>query len=169
MVAILSQAHLYLGNSLFGKVEEMKFPDVEIQTVEAKPTDTIGSVEYPVGIKLTDSSIKFIGFDSNVFVELSDIYKKHIITMRGNLRVYNGQSLKEELPVKCTVGATTKKITALGTIKGQENAEFSVDLNPVSLKIEYKGKTLHETDPTNNIYIVDGVDKLATMRANLGL
>ncbi|MCR5260643.1 MAG: phage major tail tube protein [Candidatus Gastranaerophilales bacterium] len=169
MVAILSNAHLYLGASLFGKISEFKFPDIEAQTVESKPIDSIGTTDYPVGLSLSDSSITFIGFNPEAYNELADIYKEHVITMRGNLRVYNGQTLKEELPIKATVRATTKKITPLGTIKGQENAEFQVELNPVATKIEYKGKILQEIDIPNNIYIVDGVDKLATMRANLGL
>lgn len=169
MVAILSQAHLYLGTSLFGKVSEFKFPDIEAQTVESKPIDLIGTTEYPVGLSLSDSSITFIGFNPEAYTELADLYKEHVITMRGNLRVFNGQTLKEELPVKATLRATTKKITQLGTIKGQENSEFAVELNPIASKIEYKGKTLQEVDIPNNIYIVDGKDKLATMRANLGL
>lgn len=169
MVAILSQAHLYLGTSLFGKVAEFKFPDIEAQTVESKPIDSIGTTEYPVGLSLSDSSITFIGFNPEAYTELADLFKEHVITLRGNLRVFNGQTLKEELPVKATLRATTKKITPLGTIKGQENAEFSVELNPIATKIEYKGKTLQEVDIPNNIYIVNGNDKLTTMRTNLGL
>ena len=169
MVAILSNAHLYLGTSLFGKVSEFKFPDIEAQTIENKPIDSIGTTNYPVGLSLSNSTVTFVGFSPEAYSQLADMFKEHLITMRGNLRVFNGQTLKEELPIKATLRATTKKITPLGTIKGQENAEFSVELNPVATKIEYKGRTLQEVDIPNNIYIVDGVDKLAKMRNNLGL
>jgi len=169
MATVLSQAHLYLGISYFGKVSELKFPDEEAVTAEYKPTDTIGSIDLPVGLKLSDASIKFIGFTEEAYATLADMFVEHIITIRGNLKVFNGATLTKEIPVKGTVRATTKKITPLGTIKGQENAEFSVELNPLASKIEVNGKVLNEIDLANNILIVNGVDKLAQTRANLGL
>lgn len=169
MATILSQAHIYLGTSFFGKVSEFKFPDTEAVTVENKPTDTIGGVDLPVGVKLSDASIKFNGFTAEAYEVLADLFEEHVITIRANLKVFNGATLTKELPIKATVRATTKKITPLGTIKGQENAEFSVELNPLAKKIEYNGKVLEEVDIPNNILIVNGVDKLKTMRKNLGL
>jgi len=169
MATILTNAHLYMGTSQFGKVKEFKFPDISTVTVESKPIDFIGSVKLPIGIKLDDTAIVLNGFDSSVFSQLSDINKEHIITIRGNMKKFNGNVLAEELPVKGVLRAITKKITPLGTIKQQENAEFSVELIPHAAKIEYKGSVLMEVDIPNNIYIIDGVDQLAKMKQNLGL
>lgn len=169
MATILSQAHLYLGTSMFGNIAEFKFPDTESVTTEYKPTDMLGSLDLPLGVKLSDSSIKFIGFSQTAYAELADFFKEHTITVRGNLKVFNGATLAKEIPVKGTIRATTKKITPLGTLKGQENAEFSVELNPIASKLEVNGKILNEVDLVNNILIVNGEDKLATTRINLGL
>lgn len=169
MATILSQAHLYIGQSMFGKIAEFKFPDIEAVTTEIKPIDSLGKYDLPVGINLSDSTIKFIGFDSDAFTQLSDMFKEHIVIVRGNLRIFNGAALKKEIPVKGTIRCTTKKITPLGTIKGQENSEFSVELNPLASKIEYEGAVLNEIDLPNNILIINGVDKLSQTRQNLGL
>ena len=85
MATILTNAHLYMGTSQFGKVNEFKFPDISTVTVESKPIDFIGKVKLPIGIELDDSAIKLNGFDSGVFTQLSDINKEHIITVRGNM------------------------------------------------------------------------------------
>ena len=162
MATILSNAHLYLGTSLFGKVNEFKFPDISNVTVDSKPIDSIGTTKLPVGVELDDSSIKLNGFDANVYTNLS-------ITVRGNLKIFDGNVLRDELPVKGTIKAITNKITALGTLKQQENAEFTVELIPHACKIEYKGQVLSEIDIPNNIWLVDGVDKLSKMKKNLGL
>ncbi|MBR1754017.1 phage major tail tube protein [bacterium] len=169
MATILTNAHLYLGTSQFGKVNEFKFPDISTVTVESKPIDFIGKVKLPIGIELDNSAIRLNGFDADVFTLLSDINKEHIITIRGNLKKFNGNTLAEEIPVKGVIKAITKKITPLGTIKQQENAQFSVELIPHAVKIEHKGNVLLEVDIPNNIYVIDGVDQLAKMKLNLGL
>ena len=169
MATILTNAHIYMGTSQFGKIKEFKFPDITTVTVDSKPIDFIGTVKLPIGIKLDDSTIKLNGFDSGVFTQLSDINKEHIITIRGNMKKFNGNVLEDELPVKGVIRAITKKITPLGNIKQQENSEFSVELIPHASKIEYKGIVLMEIDIPNNIYVVEGIDQLAKMKQNLGL
>ncbi len=169
MANILSNAHVFLGTSMFGKVNELKFPDVENVTTEQKPIDSIGSYSLPVGLKIDDSSIKFAGFDDEVFEKLSDMTTEHIVTVRGNLKKFQGVTLKEEIPVKGLIKCLTKKISPLGTIKGQENAEFSVELIPHAVKLECKGSVLLEIDLPNCVYKINGEDKLAKMKANLGL
>lgn len=169
MATILTNAHLYMGTSQFGKVNEFKFPDISTVTVDCKPIDYIGTVKLPIGVELDDSSIKLNGFDADVFKQLSDINKEHIITIRGNLKKFNGNVLADEMPVKGVIKAITKKITPLGTIKQQEGSEFAVELVPHAAKLEHKGETLLEIDIPNNIYIVDGVDQLEKMKQNLGL
>lgn len=169
MATILTNAHLYMGTSQFGKVNEFKFPDISTVTVDCKPIDYIGTVKLPIGVELDDSSIKLNGFDADVFKQLSDINKEHIITIRGNLKKFNGNVLADEMPVKGVIKAITKKITPLGTIKQQEGCEFAVELVPHAAKLEHKGETLLEIDIPNNIYIVDGVDQLEKMKQNLGL
>ena len=169
MATILTNAHLYMGTSQFGKVNEFKFPDISTVTVDSKPIDFIGTVKLPIGIELDDSSIKLNGFDADVFKQLSDINKEHIITVRGNLKKFNGNVLDEEMAVKGVIKTITKKITPLGTIKQQEGSEFAVELIPHAVKLEHKGEVLMEIDIPNNIYVIDGVDQLAKMKENLGL
>ena len=169
MANVLSNAHLYIGTSMFGKANEFKFPDVENVTTEMKPIDSIGSYSLPVGLKLDDSSIKFAGFSAEAFDKLSDMTTEHIITIRGNLKEFQGVTLQNERPVKGLIKCLTKKISALGTIKGQENAEFSVELIPHASKLEYNGTVLMEIDLPNSVYKINGEDKLAKMKANLGI
>ncbi len=169
MANILSQAHLYIGTSMFGKVSEFKFPDVTNVVTEIKPIDSIGKYSLPVGIQLEDASLKFIGFNAKAFEELSDLTSEHLITVRGNLKEFNGVTLKDEQAIKGTIRCITKKITSLGTIKGQENAEFVVELIPHAIKLEHKGKVLTEIDIPNNIYTNNSEDMLSKMRSNLGL
>ncbi|MBQ9688016.1 phage major tail tube protein [bacterium] len=169
MTTVLTNAHLYMGTSQFGKVNEFRFPDIHTVMMESKPIDYIGKLRLPIGIELDGSSIRLNGFDAEVFKQLSDINKEHIITIRGNMKKFNGNALVDEIPVKGVIKALTKRITPLGSIRQQEGAEFYVELVPHSVKLEHKGNVLMEVDIANNIYIVDGVDQLAKMKVNLGL
>lgn len=169
MATVLSNAHLYIGTSMFGKVNEFKFPDVENVTTTMKTIDSIGEYALPVALKLDDSSIKFAGFSTEAFEKFADMQEEHIVTVRGNLKEFQGVILQNEKPIKGLIKCLTKKISALGTIKGQENAEFSVELIPHAIKLEYNGNTLLEIDLPNAIYTVNGEDKLAKMKTNLGL
>ena len=169
MATILANASLYLGTSLFGQVNEFKFPDLINVTVDSKPIDSIGTTKLPIGVELDDSSLKLNGFDSTVYTKLSNLDEEHIIIVRGNLKKFEGNVLKDEISVKGTIRAITKKITSIGTVKQQEGAEFTVEFIPHAVKIEYKGSVLSEIDISNNILVVDGVDKLAKMKKNLGL
>ncbi|MGN1125534.1 MAG: phage major tail tube protein [Candidatus Gastranaerophilaceae bacterium] len=169
MATVLSNAHLFIGTSMFGKVNEFKFPDVENVTASMKTIDSIGEYVLPIALKLDDSSIKFAGFSTEAFEKFADMQEEHIVTVRGNLKEFQGVVLQNERPIKGLIKCLTKKISALGTIKGQENAEFSVDLIPHAVKLEYNGNVLLEIDLPNNIYTVNGEDKLARMKNNLGL
>lgn len=169
MATVLSSAHLFIGTSMFGKINEFKFPDIENVTTPVKPIDSIGEYSLPTGLKLDDSSIKFIGFNADAFEKFADLNTEHIVTVRGDLKEFQGVTLQKEIAVKGTIKVLTKKITPLGTIKGQENSEFAIELIPHAVKLEYNGNTMLEIDIPNTKYLVNGEDKLAKMKANLGL
>lgn len=109
MATVLSNAHLYIGTSMFGKVNEFKFPDVENVTTTMKTIDSIGEYALPVALKLDDSSIKFAGFSTEAFEKFADMQEEHIVTVRGNLKEFQGVILQNEKPIKGLIKCLTKK------------------------------------------------------------
>ena len=95
MATVLSQAHLYLGTSYFGKVSEFKFPDEEVVTTEYKPTDTIG---IPYHYKLIFENEKYTKTDINKILMETQNVKRLSAKMDGYEAVI---SSKTPLNIAC--------------------------------------------------------------------
>ncbi|NOT66681.1 MAG: phage major tail tube protein [Methylotenera sp.] len=164
----ITNANIYLdGNSLLGKAEEIKLPEINMLMTEHKALGMIGKFELPTGFDKLEGEVKWNSFYADVWRKLVDPFSFVTLQVRGSLDTYNSAGRVAQVPVVVIMTASFKKIP-LGTFKQNDNAEFSSNFNCTHIEMKVDGASILELDVMSNTYKVDGVDKLETYRQNIG-
>lgn len=165
----LTNANIYVdGNSFLGRAEEITLPTVTSKMSEHKALGMVGMFELFSGIDKLEGRIKWNSFYSDVFKKISNPTKSVEMQIRASLETHGSAGKSGE--VACVVYMTGQfKSVPLGNFKQNENVELESTINVTYVKLVIAGATIMELDVMANIYEVDGVDLLATYRANLGI
>ena len=164
----LSNANVYIdGTSLLGRVKEAELPEVMQKMVEHSALGMIGVVEFPAGFEKMEGKISWNSFYKDAFLKVSDHSKTFKVQLRGNLETYNSDDKQGEVSYVVYMNIRFKKAPT-GNFKQHENVELESEFACYSIKVEVDGTEILEFDPMANIYRVNGVDKMATYRANIG-
>jgi P2 family phage contractile tail tube protein len=166
----ISNANVYVnGASLLGKVSEATMPDITIKQIDHAPLGQHGVTSLPVGFDKMEMTLKWTSFYNDVIASMADGYNSISGQLRSSQETYDagGGRSAEESFVYFFRGRPTNLPT--GSFKQHENAEGETKVALDYIKLEIAGSTQFEIDVVNNVYIVNGVDKLATYRANLGI
>jgi len=165
----VTQANIYLTGtgSLLGRAEEVSLPDVKAKMSEHKAIGMVGSLELPSGIDKMEMKIKWNAIYPDTMKKFNDIFTARKLQIRGSVESYTAEGRTAQVPAKCFVTVLPKNIP-LGSFKQHDNVELEQMFTVTYFKLEVGGDPITEVDVLNNIYRVDGVDLLATFRANLG-
>ena len=155
------------GREMLG-VGDITLPSLDPMTDSVSGAGIAGEVDSPVigHFKSMSVGIKFRTITGNVTSLAAP--KAHHIDMRGSIQMYDsGTGVYVPTPVKVVCKAIPKKTSlgkmAVGKAQDSEN-EFEV----VYLKLTLAGEDKWEIDKYNYLCVIDGVDYLAVVRANLG-
>lgn len=166
----ITNANVYVnGSNLLGKVSEAMMPDITIKQIDFTPVGMHGTMSLPVGFDKMEMSLKWTTFDSDVMAQVADGYTSLTGQLRASQETYDsggGRSAEESYLYQFR--GRPSNIPA-GSFKQHENAEGETKVQLDYLKLIIAGNTIYEIDIPNNKYVVNGVDKLATYRANLGI
>lgn len=166
----ISNANVYVnGSNLLGKVSEATLPDISIKQIDHAPLGMHGTMSLPVGFDKMEMTLKWTSFFDDVMRTVANGYSSFSGQLRASQETYDsgGGRSAEEAVVYQFRGRPTNIPT--GSFKGHENAEGETKVALDYLKLEIAGSTIYEIDVPNNVYKVNGVDLLATYRANLGI
>lgn len=164
----VTNANMYLdGNSLLGKLEEIQLPVIKFKAAEHKALGMIGVVEFFSGIEKLEAKAKWNSFYNDVLLKVADPFKTLSVQVRSSVETYGATGRTEEKPLVAYMTVQSKDFPA-GTFKQHDNAELESTLNVIYYKLVIDGKDIVEIDVMSNIYKVNGVDVLATYRANIG-
>ncbi len=164
----ITNANCYLnGNSLLGKVEETKLPEVATTMVEHKALGLVGKIELPSGIDKMEMSMKFNSFYEDALLKAGNPFAPVDLQVRCSRETYTGQGRTAQEPVVTFLKGSFKNYP-LGGFKQHENVEAEFKLNITYVKQVIAGKDILEIDVLNNIYKVGGVEILADYRSNIG-
>lgn len=165
----LTNANVYFdGASYLGKVEEVTLPDISIKQAEHKALGMHAMIELPTGMDKMELKMKWSSITPQVMRKVANGYKSYTFQVRSSLDSYdaNGRVAQESYVVYFR--GTPKNIPN-GSFKQHDNVEAETNFTVSYIKLEIGGSTIYEVDALANIYRVDGVDLLATFRANLGV
>ncbi|NLR73582.1 phage major tail tube protein [Leeia aquatica] len=164
----ITNANIYIdGNSLLGRAEEIKLPDVTAIMQEHKALGMMGKIELPSGFDKLEGEIKWNSLYNEVARTMANPFKAVQLQCRSSIETYGAQGRIQELSLVTFLTVMFKK-NPMGTFKQHDNAEFSSSFSATYLKQLIDGEEMIELDYLANIYRVGGEDMLATYRNNIG-
>lgn len=164
----VTNANVYInGTSMLGQAEEIDLPKLVAKMVEHKALGMQGSVELPSGFDKMESRIKWNAFYQNAMLLMADPYEVVNLQCRASVETYSSTGRTAQTPLVVFMRGQFKSVPT-GNFKQQDNVEFESNLAVTYVKVEHNGVALVEFDALANIFKVNGVDKLAQYRANIG-
>ena len=164
----VTNANIYIdGNSLLGRAEEVKLPDISAMLSEHKALGMIGKIELPSGFDKLEGEIKWNSYYKDVAKMMANPFKTVQMQCRSNIEVYGSGGRIEQLPLVTHLTVMFKK-NPMGTFKQHDNVEIPAAFSATYVKQVIAGEEVLELDYMANIFKVGGEDLLAEYRANLG-
>ncbi|MDG4947399.1 phage major tail tube protein [Actinobacillus equuli] len=161
-------ANVYInGNSLMGKAQEFKIPDIEFESIEHKGLGLVGTIKLPAGINAIEGSVTWDSYYPEVRAEMYNPFKNIQLMCRSNLQVFNSQGLAAEEPMTTIMNVSSAKVGGTGH-KNKENSAYEDTFNVHSIKQMVAGKEILFFDAFANIFRVNGEDVLVKYRTNIG-
>lgn len=164
----ITNANIYVnGNSLLGRAEEIKLPDITAMMSERKALGMVGKIELPTGFDKLEGEIKWNSLYEDAAVVTANPFAAVQLQCRSSIETYGSQGRVDEASMVTYLTVMFKK-NPLGTFKQHDPAEFATGFSAIYLKQVINGREIIELDYMANIFRVDGNDMLATYRSNIG-
>jgi P2 family phage contractile tail tube protein len=165
----LTNANVYFdGASYLGKVEEVNLPEAGFKQAEHKALGMFGGLDIPSGMDKMELSLKWSTVDPVALRKVSNAFRSWDFQVRSSLERYEAQGRTAQDSYVAYFRGMPKNVPGQN-FKQHDNVEAESKFSISYYKLEINGQIIYEIDVLNNIYKVDGVDLLATYRANLGI
>ena len=165
----VTNATVYIdGGAHIGQASEISLPDLEQKMVTHNGLGLAGEFEVPVGFSPMEMSITWNAHYKDALKKLAVLGGSVKLQIRANIDEYTASGGRTSQTAMVIHLTAQPKNTAFGSFKQHENVELESKMNVTAIKMVIGGETIVDYDSIANIYIVDGVDQLATFRANLG-
>lgn len=149
-----------------GEVTEITLPKLAIKTEDYRAGGMLGDVAIDLGIEKLEMEVKFGG----LMVEMKEFFGSPNID--GVALRYAGSYQREDTGEVDAVEVVTRgRYTEIdgGNAKAGDDTEETYKTALTYYKLIVNGKELIEIDLINDIYMVNGKDRLAEHRKALGL
>jgi P2 family phage contractile tail tube protein len=164
----LTNANIYMdGTGLLGRAEEIIVAQPKHRMVEHKALGMAGVAEFWAGVDKLEAKIKWASLYSEVLNAANSPFTAHSFQVRGSLDQYTSQGRTAQLPVVYLMTGVFKDAGSF-TFRQHENVDTTSIITVYHSELYIAGSQIHLYDVLSNIYVVNGVDQLAQMRANLG-
>jgi len=153
------------GIGYAGQVEDYTPPKLVLKTEEFKGGGMFAPLELTMGMEKLDCEFTLICQDATVIGDFGVVEGNQLpFTIRGHLESFDGTTTG-------LVQNITGKFLEIdrGTWKAGEKAFLKCKVAISYFKETRGALVIYEIDVENMIYIVNGVDLLAGVRANLGM
>lgn len=164
----ITNANVYVdGNSLLGKVDECKLPEVKVTMAEHKALGMQGKLEFPSGIDKLEATFKWNSLYSDILLKVANPFTAAEVQLRGSLETYSNAGRIAQVPVVAYLTGSFNKFP-MGGFKQHDNVEAETTMSVTYCKLEIDSKVILEFDALANIYKVGDVDLLETYKTNIG-
>ncbi|WP_319557905.1 phage major tail tube protein [Thiomicrorhabdus sp.] len=164
---ILTDMSLFVdGKGYAGKCPELTLPKITPKMREYRGGGMSGTVEIPTGsVEKMEAEFTLSGIEPDVLALLRILPGEQApLTIRGALVDYDGT----ETPVLVALRGQIKTVD-MGTWKPGDESPLKISMAVSYYRLEHGSRVLYEIDPVNMVMTIDGVDRLAQTRANIGL
>ncbi|MCG9027077.1 phage major tail tube protein [Laribacter hongkongensis] len=153
------------GDQFLGEATELTLPKLAVKTEAYRGGGMVAEVDIDLGLEKLELEHSYGGLMYEIFKDFG------ITQMDGTLLRFMGSYQREDTgevdAVEITVRGRHVEIDP-GSAKAGDDTEFKVKTNIAYYKLTVNGSTLFEVDTLNQIYTVNGVDRLAAHRAAIG-
>ncbi|NTU68927.1 MAG: phage major tail tube protein [Chlorobiaceae bacterium] len=164
----MTNANVYVdGNSLLGKVEECKLPEVNVVMSEHKALGMQCKLEFPAGIDKMEATFKWNSLYADVLKKVGNPFKACEVQLRGSLETYGNGGRTAEVPAVVYMTGSFKKFP-MGGFKQNDNVEAETSMSVTYCKMEIDGELILEVDALANIYKSGDVDLLELFKQIIG-
>lgn len=163
---ILKNFNLFVdGRGYAGQVDELQLPTLGLQVEDFRAGGMDAPIAVEMGQEKLEATFTLSGYD-NATLALWGVGEGSLVPFvaRGAIESLDGSVQ----PVKVTMSGTVRSVAPGAWQAGQKSSlQFTLDLR--SYKYEQDGAVLHDIDVINMVRIVNGVDRLASQRAAIGI
>lgn len=164
---VISDFNLYRsGNRLVGTTGEVTLPDFEAITATISGNGILGEYDTPVTGHYSnmEQEIPFRCINEDYFA-MTDPTISQELTLRGAIQVTDKATQGSgEIGMRVVFrGRCTKFVS--GTVKQRESMSSSITLALTYIMVEMDGQERVCLDKLNNVFRINGVDKLASIRS----
>lgn len=169
VVKKVTNGNVYIdGNNLLGKVQEATLMEVTPKMSEYSALGMIGVTEYASGFEMMEMSVILHAYDKDLLALIADPNTTHRLQLRTQVDEHTSAGRTGQVPAAIFATVATKKLP-MGGFKAHERVTQEVTFSVHYCRMEIDGQAVLEFDPLANIYKVNGVDKYAQYRNNLGI
>ena len=163
---VLKNINLFVdGRGYAGQIDEYNPPDLTLVTEDYRAGGMDAPVALDMGMEPLETSFSLIAYDRDVLALFGVAEGNSVpFTARGALESYDGT-------VTSVVHKMRGKITQIsrGTWAPGQKPQLQITMRLDYYQEEHGGILVHEIDVENMTRVVNGVDRLAQVRAALGL
>lgn len=156
------------GSVIFGGPNEVALESLKAKTLDYNALGMLGTVELFAGFEKMSATVKLNHCNADVAAKFGDPTTSMQLQIRTNKEKFTTTGRSAEVPFVYKLTATPKTWPGIAN-KAQEMAEFEVELSVSSITLEENGVEIHHFNAFTNELRVNGVDKTAAFRANLGI
>lgn len=163
---VLKNINLFVdGRGYAGQLQDYTPPVLNVQTEDWRAGGMDAAEALDMGMEPLESSFNLIAYDRDILNQFGLAEGNEIpFTARGALESVDGT-------VKAVVHKMRGKITSIdsGTWAPGSMAPMAVTMRLHYYSLEHDGQLVHEIDLRNMIRVINGTDRLAEIRAALGI
>lgn len=156
------------GNVLAG-IATVDLPSIEAMTDTISGAGIAGEIDSPILGHFGSMTTKFTWRTVTEDALKLAAQKSHSLDLRGSQQVYDaGNGTYQTLAVRVSLRCIPKTI-GLGSLEVGSTTDSETEFEITYMKIYVDNKERLELDKYNFKYVVDGIDYLESVRADLGL
>jgi len=164
----ITNANIYIdGVGLLGRAEEIEVAQPRQRMVDHKALGMAGTAEFWAGVDKLEAKIKWASLYQEALSVVATPFTAHSFQVMGDIEQYTSQGLTAELPLVYLMTGVFKEAGNF-TFRQHENVDTTSVVSVYHSELYISGTQIHLYDVLANIYVVNGVDQLATFRTNLG-
>lgn len=154
------------GDSYLGQISEVTPPPIKVKGEAFRGAGMLGEVDIDMGLEKLEAEVKYGGIVRGVLRRLG------LVGVAGAMLRFVG-AYQEDVASGVLAAELVMRGRLMeldpGNAKPGDNTEWTAKYTLSYLKWTIGGRVEVEIDMLNNVYVVDGVDRMAGIRAALQL
>ena len=166
--AIIKNFNVFVdGVSMIGVAEEITLPKLGRKTEDFEAGGMGGPIELDLGQEKLEMGMTFKGWNKDVLKQYGVFAADGVpLRFRGAQRSDDADANTDAIEI--SVRGKFKELDFGSTKKGEANS-LKITMPLTAFKYEINGEPLIDLDLINNIFVVDGEDRMADERKALGI